>query len=93
MLCEDDSSTHKAKYVLRRTKLTHKQYVDIFESYHPDMMNAPSTKRLCVEQRRFGSVNHIIYTSQQRKLALSITDDKRAWIGPNTSLPYGHHRL
>ena len=93
MLCEDNSSTHKAKGVMRRTKMTHQQYVDIFESYHPDVEDAPPPKRLCVEQRRIGSVVHNIYTSLTSKVALSITDDKRAWIGPNTSLPYGHHRL
>ena len=93
MLSEDNSSTHKAKGVLRRTKLTHQQYVDIFKSFHPDVEDAPPPKRVCVEQRRIGSVVHDVYTSLSHKVALSITDDKRAWIGPNSSLPYGHHRL
>lgn len=93
MLCEDDSSTHKAKGVTRRTKLTHAQYQEIFHSFHPDVLDAPDPKRLCVEQRRIDSVVHDVYTSLSNKVALSITDDKRAWIAPNTSLPYGHYRL
>ena len=93
MLCDDESSTHKAKGVLRRTKLTHQQYVEIFRSFHPEDPEAPPPKRICVDQRRFGSVIHQLLTSQNRKLALSVTDDKRKWIAPNTSLPYGHYRL
>ena len=93
LLSEDCSSSHKAKGVTRRTKISHAQYMQIFESYHPDVDAAPSPKRLCVEQRRIGSVNHQLYTLQYNKVALSIRDDKRAWIGQNVSLPYGHYRL
>ena len=93
MQCEDDSSSHKAKGVKRGTKLTHQQYVDIFKSFHPDLDPPPSPKRVCVEQRRIGSVNHDVYTSLSSKLALGINDDKRAWTSPNSSLPYGHYRL
>jgi DNA polymerase type B, organellar and viral/Recombination endonuclease VII len=91
MLSEDESSIHKAKGVTRGTKLTHQQYADIFKSFHPDLETPPSPKRLRVEQRRIGSVNHEVFTSKYSKLALSITDDKRAWIGPNSSVPYGHY--
>jgi DNA polymerase type B, organellar and viral len=93
MLCEDDSSCHKAKGVKRGTDLAHQQYVDIFQSFHPDADAPPSPKRLRVDQRRIGSINHDIFTTHYSKLALSINDDKRAWIAPNTSLPYGHYRL
>ena len=79
--------------MLRRTKLSHEPYTKIFQSYHPDESEAPPSKRVCVDQRRIESVVHDIFTSQSRKLALSITDDKRAWIAANESLPYGHHRL
>ena len=93
MQCEDDSSTHKAKGVKRGTQLNHRQYREIYESFHPDLETPPSPNRLRVDQRNIASVNHNIYTSQYSKLALSINDDKRAWVGPNSSLPYGHHRL
>jgi len=92
-MLSDSSSTHKAKGVTRRTKIAHDQYVQIYASYHPDVDAAPSPKRLCVDQRRIGSINHQLYTLHYNKLALSIRDDKRAWIGPNESLPYGHRRL
>ena len=93
MQCKDESSSHKAKGVKRGTKMTHPQYVDIFKSFHPDLESPPSPKRVCVDQRRIGSVNHDVFTSLSSKLALSINDDKRAWTGPNSSLPYGHYRL
>ena len=93
MLCEDNSSSHKAKGVKRGTELQHEQYLNIYKSFHPDIDSPPSPKRHCVDQRRIGSVNHDIFTTRYRKLALSINDDKRAWIGQNSSLPYGHYRL
>ena len=43
--------------------------------------------------RRFQSKDHVVSTIQQQKWALSCTDTKRAWTGPNSSLPYGHHAL
>ena len=68
----EEHCTHKAKGVLRSTKLSHEQYVEIFESFHPDLEGALSPKRVCVERRRIGSTNHDVYTSLSNKLALSI---------------------
>lgn len=99
MLHADNSSTHKAKGVLKRTKLTHAQYKEIFDSFDPTAAAAdndvmpPAPKRLCVEQRRIGSSNHQLFTTVNNKVALSINDDKRAWTGNNKSLPYGHRDL
>jgi hypothetical protein len=43
--------------------------------------------------RRFETNNHVVTTIRQQKWALSALDNKRAWVGPNTSLPFGHYRL
>jgi len=43
--------------------------------------------------RRFATKDHVVSTIQQDKWALSALDTKRAWTGPNSSLPYGHYRL
>ena len=43
--------------------------------------------------RRFKSKDHIVYTVEEQKWSLSVTDTKRAWVDDNTSLPYGHHSL
>jgi hypothetical protein len=48
---------------------------------------------LFVNSRRLGSFAQKIYLMEERKLALSFFDTKRAWIGPNDSLPFGHHTL
>ena len=45
------------------------------------------------EQRRIGSERHQLYTLQYRKRTLSFFEDKRAWIDPNVSLPYGNYQL
>ena len=44
-----------------------------------------------VKQRRIGTENHQLYTLEHSKLAITIADDKRLWIGPNQSVAYGHH--
>ena len=43
--------------------------------------------------RRFQSTDHVIYTVETDKWALSAMDTKRAWIDKNRSLPYAHHSL
>jgi hypothetical protein len=43
--------------------------------------------------RRFETNNHVVSTIRQEKWALSALDNKRAWVGPNTSLPFGHYKL
>jgi len=106
MLSTCGSETHKAKGVLRRTNLQHQQYLEVYRSFlfheHDDdddgddnFLNGapPSPKRVRVDQRRIGSSNHQLQTVRYNKLALSIKDDKRAWIAQNRSLPYGHYEL
>ena len=96
MLADDNTHSHKAKGVLRRTEMPHAHYREIYNSFAPnaDDEDAPSSpKRRRYDQRRIASVNHVLYTTSYSKLALSINDDKRAWISQNSSLPYGHHRL
>ena len=44
-------------------------------------------------QRRFGSINHQLFTMSYNKRSLSFFEDKRAWISINKSLPYGNHNL
>lgn len=36
---------------------------------------------------------HTIHTITQRKLALTVWEDKRIWVSSNQSYPYGPHRL
>ena len=89
----EDGSINKAKGITRRTKIPHERYVEIYESYHPDADVPTSPKRHCMDQRRFATDVHQLLTLSYSKLALSIKDDKRAWIAGNESLPYGHWRL
>ena len=64
-------------------EMSHVDYVDIFEGGDADYRNV----------RRFSSSCHAISTIEQRKKALSLWEDKRAWVSPNTSVAYGHHSL
>jgi hypothetical protein len=96
MLSDEGGETHKAKGVLRRTKLRHDEYLEIYKSFNPEeeeQDDAPAPKRLRVDQRRIGSSNHRLMTVAYSKTALSIVDDKRAWVAQNKSLPYGHYAL
>ena len=43
--------------------------------------------------RRMQSFNHVIFNVTQAKVALSFMDNKRAWVAPNDSLPFGHYKL
>lgn len=61
---------------------------------HEDYRNAyrtHATKQ--VEQKMLQSKQHVMRTIHQKKKALSIWESKRAWIGENESVPYGHHCL
>jgi hypothetical protein len=42
---------------------------------------------------RMQSFKHVIYNISQTKIALSFFENKRAWVGKNFSLPYGHHKV
>ena len=61
---------------------------------HDDYKTAlGDTAALHVGTRRIGSLQHQLYTLSQSKLALGSFEDKRTWVAPNESLPYGHHSL
>src|SRR5277367_4995652 len=66
-----------------REAISHAKYLEVYQRNLELVRNV----------RRFNSNNHIISTIQQNKWDLSCADTKRAWIGPNTSLPYGHYAL
>ena len=44
-------------------------------------------------QRRFASIRHQLVTMESQKVALRCRDNKRQWIAPNDSLPFGHYML
>ena len=50
-------------------------------------------EEISVDQTRFQSINHQLYTSKSNKKALSAHDNKRAWISQNESRAYGHYSL
>ena len=73
---------NKAKgVIMRQARLTHQHYLDVLEANEP----------YNIKQRRIGSTNHQLYTYESTRRALSATDDKRLWIGPNQSVAYGHY--
>src|SRR5438477_5794301 len=43
-----------------------------------------------LHQTRMQSYKHHIHNISQSKIALSFFENKRAWVGVNESLPYGH---
>ena len=65
------------------SNLTHEDYRDriIFQN------------ELNKKVRRIQSFKHQLYNITQNKIALSFTENKRAWISDNQSLPYGHYLL
>jgi hypothetical protein len=74
----------KAKGVnIKNTELRHDSYRKVYEE----------GGTISVAQTRILSKNHQLYTEKSTKKALECLDDKRVWIGPNTSLAYGHYRL
>jgi hypothetical protein len=86
-MCTVNEHEHKrAKGVQRSVvanEIYHKDYVAIFEGCQDDYRSV----------RRFSSTRHTITTVEQRKKALSLWEDKRAWISLNESKAYGHHSL
>jgi hypothetical protein len=78
-----DKKTAKGVQYCVRQALRHAEYVRVYELQ----------EELACNVRRFHSKNHIVSTIEERKWALSATDNKRAWIGVNESLPYGHYKL
>lgn len=61
-----------------------------FDNYKDCLFN---TRQLSVQQMRFGSVNHQIYTYNQSRIALSVIDNKRYQLDRFETLPYGHYML
>ena len=66
-----------------RTAISHQEYKNVY------LHNMQVSKNM----RRFQSKDHVVYTIQQNKWALSVADDKRAWVSKNKSLPFGHYGL
>ena len=61
---------------------------------HQDYKNALfDSKTLYVNQMRFGSVNHEMFTYNESKCALKPLDDKRYQMNKFHSIPYGHYLL
>ena len=63
--------------------IRHQDYVDVVESAVPLYANV----------RGFRSHSHVISTETTNKRALSLFEDKRAWVDENRSYAYGHHAI
>lgn len=63
--------------------ITHQDYRDALFKSRP----------MYVNQRRFGSESHNIFTYEESKIALNNFDDKRYQMDKFQTLPYGHHLL
>ena len=81
----DKLSKKTCKGIARRNvkKFTHQQYQEVYQSH----------REIITTCRRIQPIAHTCYNMEQRKRALSVVDDKRAWVTHNSSLPYGHHAL
>ena len=97
MKCANDQeSSHKAKGIKKNTHLTHQQYIDVYNSFDPTTtttLEHASPSYVTVEQRNIVSRTHQLQTIAYTKRALSVMDDKRAWVRQNMSVPYGHYSL
>jgi hypothetical protein len=80
-----DQNKATAKGVGRAVKntLKHQDYKDRY-LHHTEMLKTI---------KRMQSFKHHIYNIEQRKIALSFFENKRAWLDNNNSLPYGHYKL
>ena len=86
MLSIDDTESKRAKGVCRATlklDITH----DTYKQAYTQQTTFTHT------QRRFGTVNHQLFSLTYKKRSLSFFEDKRAWLSINRSLPYGNHQL
>ncbi len=86
MLAMTQMEHRRAKGVQRSvvsTILRHSDYKKVFVS----------SEDIYQEVRGFRSTLHTITTTSTRKRALSLWEDKRAWVSPNTSVAYGHFSL
>lgn len=86
LLTVDGDAHKRAKGVQRsvvKKEIEHSNYLEVFET-------GTSVARTVVS---FQSKNHQLSTVSSRKRALSLFEDKRAWVDQNTSYAYGHWRL
>ena len=81
----NDSTHNRTKGVksYKKASLTHQMYRDAYANHTV----------IHVQQTLLQSREHTIHTITQRKRALSVWEDKRYWVSPNESYPYGHHRI
>ena len=86
ILLENDKAKKTAKGVHRHVISNIITHADYRKAYEEKLA-------MYKETRRIGSLKHQLFTLSQRKLALSSFEDKRTWVSPNESLPYGHHSL
>ena len=83
-LVDSESGIRGAKGIGRSIvrRLSHLDYRSAYD-------NANETS---VHMTTIRSTNHTIQTVTFKKRALSAWDDKRCWLGPNSSVPHGHYR-
>jgi hypothetical protein len=96
----EEHSLRRAKGVQRdivMSGLSHADYREMYEkihSYYDDNDNSDREgPSLVKRQRRFVSLRHQVYTVESKKVALRCRDNKRQWVEPNKSLPFGHYKL
>ena len=79
-----DKETMRSKGItLKGSSVNFQTYKNIYES----------NSTLSIDQTRFVSKQHQMYTTTVKKKALQCTDDKRHWINGNNSVAYGHYSL
>jgi hypothetical protein len=94
-----DASLRRAKGVNRdivNTALSHDDYKRIYEdiyTFYVDEDVEQEGPSIVKRQRRFASIRHQVVTMESKKVALRCRDNKRQWIVPNESLPFGHYLL
>ena len=95
-----EDSRRRAKGVqhnIVKTGLSHIDYKNMYEAIHTfyddDNNEHGEGPSLVKRQRRFSSLRHQVFTIESKKVALRCRDNKRQWIAPNTSLPFGHFKI
>jgi len=81
---DDDEYSEKLKakgIILQDTNLTHSSYLNVYLN----------NTIVFVDQTKIVSKKHQLFTEKSTKKALQCLDDKRYWVGKNTSLAYGHY--
>ena len=74
----------KAKGVnLKNTGISHSSYVDCYQT----------GQSVTINQTKFITRQHQLYTHKFPKVALTVNDDKRCWVNKNQSLAFGHWAL